>query len=215
MIRRLFVPLILVAASLAWAAWPPGPWEQDPNFRADVDAGYCHRQLLVYTALLPVRVQQDLADAGFPITVTARPYKRLAGREWVCSFPDGGGFTALPRLPRAAEHFRPDLATVASPGCFADGGSLCTSGDDGGEAVSPLREIAFECACSSGSLCTGLPPDGGARQAAPTGFTLPGAGWTAPSGSGCVPKSCGELWLQFSDGGRPLSSWPAACPGGP
>lgn len=204
--------IVGLVSAVALAAWPPGPLQQDAHLAADVDAGYCQREVVTYTAFLPVVVQQFLVDAGYPLTATAQPYKRLEGRAWQCNWPDGGALFIPPRLSGFAEYFRPDLTSVVTPCVAGDAGTLCpttdTGADDGG--ADALQEVAFECACSTGTSCT-LTADGGV---APQGVTLPAGSWT---GAGCRQKSCGVLFRPFTraDGGVSLDeSWPAVCPGG-
>lgn len=112
---------------------------------------------------------------------------------------EAGGWSAdgglvLPVLP-------PGLAVAgsASLGVCSDA-TLCVS--DGGMAATTSTTPA--CVCAKDATCLATPPDGGLPVAAPTGFTLPAAGWTSPTGAGCVPKVCTEIFGH--------SSWPAGCP---
>lgn len=200
--RALLVPLaVMLALPFAFAR---ASYVQP----ADVQAGYCARQVVSYTAFMPHAVQLRLADAGFPITVTAVPYKHLQGRAWACNWPDGGSGLYPPRVGLLSLVFRRDLLAVTSPGCYSDAGALCPvvddGTDDGGDNVDPLQEDAFECACAATAAC--LLADGGA---APFGLTLqPGV---FQPGAACRGKACGELWRLLPDGGR-QDSFPAACP---
>lgn len=173
----------------------------------------CTREVIQYTAFVPFALQLRLIDAGFPMTLTAVPFKRLKGRAWVCpsGIADGGTITFLPRLAKAAQHFRDDLDVVVDPSC--SDGTLCpgqdtgdATNDDGG--ADPLVEVPFECACAVTATCL-LTIDGGV---APQGMTLGSGVWT---GAGCKPKSCGTIavYRTFPDGGPDFDiSWPAVCP---
>jgi hypothetical protein len=73
------------------------------------------------------------------------------------------------------------------------------------DALAKSAVTGFACACSSGASCNWTPPlqggGFGASTAAPKGMTLPKGLW---SGSGCVFKTCLELYG--------FSSWPPECP---
>jgi hypothetical protein len=73
------------------------------------------------------------------------------------------------------------------------------------DALAKSAVTGFACACSSGATCNWTPPlqtgGFGASTAAPLGMTLPAGLW---SGSGCVFKTCLELYG--------FSSWPPECP---
>lgn len=148
-------------------------------------------------AWVPQDARDAYADAGVSFTQVG-PYVLFRARAW---FDPATGNVGFPRLPDSVTVLR---ARRAGAGC--NDATLCVADDP--KALDPVNELQLDCACSSGSQCVtyvqdgGVYSDGGTRfMAAPQGQTL-----DVFAGSGCVRKSCVELW---TSGG---SSWPAACP---
>lgn len=154
----------------------------------------------------------DLVDAG--ANGVCRAY--VVKAEGLCDTPGGGrdyragrfrvafcngsatfgtdaGIVLPRRIANNCEIYRWDLI---KPILLTDGGcgdsTLCQAGVNDGDGV----DDAFDCACApvDGGICTVTLPDGGTAQA-PIGTTV-GVGYqlTAPTGAGCIPKACSELF---------------------
>jgi hypothetical protein len=185
----LLVAVSLAQVALAQVAISPKAVQPAPA-QTDVE------QLVQVSVYATTEAVQAWKSSGAAISGTG-PYYKVTARAFVS--PDGGKTTSLPQLPTGAE-----VLSVAPVGACTDP-TLCKPYVSSG--LDPVSQGSLDCACAVDATCQATPPGGGKAQAAPLGQTLgPGYQWTSPTGPGCVPKACIELW---TDGG---DSWQPQCP---
>jgi len=159
--------------------------------------------LVALLAAVPVDTSTKLATAKLDVYLTPAARASLGAQSSyatllaACSVDSALNIVEPAQLPAGVTILRSRFVVLCP---YVDGGAACP----------PLAEVSQPCACAADNTCMATDSQG-LTGLAPRGITLPGGGWSAPQGTGCIPKNCTTIWTNATDGGQD-DGWPTVCP---